>query len=101
MADEQTGPDLGVPENVWKILLEPTNHALAAGLREALRQGVPVHTTIEMLLNQIASIVANVQPPQIRGELTQQIIRSLGPLVQKYVERANITPGGVIMARAI
>lgn len=89
-----------VPLNVGRILLEPLNHALAAGSREALKQGVPAHTVIEMLLNHLASVTAAIEPSGSREETVKNLVSSFAPMVQRHLEARLTTPGGVILPRA-
>ena len=56
-----------LPPNLGKALLEPLNHAIAAGEREALKIGVPSTDVIEMLLNHLASVVAMIEPAGARA----------------------------------
>lgn len=98
MADEQP-PTISV--TVGKILLEPLNHAIAAGEREALARGVPTHAVLEMLVNHLASVVAMVEPAGAREACLRDLVGSFAPLVRQHVERRYTTPGGVVLPKAV
>lgn len=101
MAEEiQEELKLEFPTDVGKVVIEPLNHALAAGIRQAVSMGTPTHSIVEMLLNHIASMAALVEPPGSREMLVKQIIGAVAPLVRKHVDARNTTPGGVILPRA-
>lgn len=82
--DQKPSANLGV------LILRPVEHALAAAEREALAIGVPTHDVIQMLMNHLASIVACVEPPGVRAELTKDIMTNLGGLIRQHVERRYI-----------
>jgi len=86
-----------IPANLGKFVLDPLNHALAAGEREALKIGVPTHDVIEMILNHVASVVAMIEPPGVRAETIKDVIKAFPELVRKYVEVRHTSPGGVFM----
>ena len=78
-----------------KAILDPLNHAIAAGARQALKNGVATHEVVEMMLNALASVVAMVEPPQAREHLTRDIVGALAGLVRQHVDVRYTTPGGI------
>ena len=82
MANEKTLS----PRDIGKMLLEPLNHAIAAGEREALRLGIPARDMIEMQLNHLASLISMIEPTGVREQTTMDVISSLNALVVKHVE---------------
>jgi hypothetical protein len=99
-------PDLGngkvIPSNInlARTMLDPLNHAIAAGTREALRLGVPAHAVIEMQLNHLASLIAQLEPAGLRLTVIEDVVRQLSTMVRQHVDARNKTPGGVIIPRA-
>jgi len=93
----ETENDLTIPQNVARLLLEPLNHGLAAAERQCLKQGVPAHEMINLLLNHLASVCAMVEPPQARELLVKDLVSSFSPMVRKHVEVRHTTPGGVLL----
>ncbi len=93
--------ELNDPLVVWRILMEPINHGFAAATREALRQKVPAHWVIEMLLNHLASVVAMIEPSGAREELVKKLVMDFSPMVRKHVEARLTTPGGILLPRAV
>ena len=98
MADE-TEVKTQVPANIGKAILDPLNHALAAGEREALKIGVPTHEVVEMLLNHLASVVAMIEPPQARALVVEGLVENFAVMVRKHVDATQRTPGGIIVPR--
>lgn len=86
--------------NVAKVLLEPQNHALAVWARKCFELGVPAHSMIEMFLNHMASICAQVEPPGAREELVKGLVKSFAPMVIQHHEAKYTTPGGILMPKA-
>jgi hypothetical protein len=86
-----------IPTNLGKFVLDPLNHAIAAGEREALKVGVPASDVIEMLLNHLASVVAMIEPAGVRAETIKDVIRAFPGLVTKHVDARHMSPGGVFM----
>ena len=102
MADENKvetalKPPEVIPDQIGKFILEPLNHGIAASLRTALKQGVQAHEVIEMVLNQLASVVALIEPAGAREQTLKDIISHLTPMTRKYVDMRNTTPGGLIL----
>lgn len=91
---------LEFPPDVGRVVIEPLNHAFAAGIRQAISMGTPTHSVIEMLLNHVASMAAMVEPAGSREALVKQIVAAIAPLVRKHVDARNTTTGGVILPRA-
>lgn len=90
-----------LPPNLGKTLLEPLNHAIAAGEREALKLGVPANDVVEMLLNHLASVVAMIEPPAIRAATIEGLVENFAPMVQKHVAIRYTTPGGLLTPRPV
>jgi hypothetical protein len=86
-----------VPENVGKFVLEPFNHAIAVGMRKALEQGVQTHEVLELLLNQLTSVVAMIEPAGAREQTIKDITNHLATMTQHYVRMRNTTPGGILV----
>jgi len=95
MNDQELDPRL--PRNFHTLILEPLNHGLAAAERQALKQGVPAHDMINLLLNHMASVCAMVEPPQAREMLIKDLVASFGAMVRKHVEVRYTSPGGVFL----
>ena len=87
------------PKEVAKLLLEPLNHGLAAAERQCLKQGVPAHELINLLLNHLASVCAMVEPAQAREALIKDLVSAFGPMTRKHVDARHTTPGGVFMPK--
>lgn len=102
MSNEKTSE---VPEqlrgNLGKALLEPLNHALAAGERNALSMGVPAHDVVEMLLNHLASVVAMIEPPAVRSATIEGLVENFAVMVRKHVEVRSMTPGGILIPNRV
>ncbi len=96
MADEVVQKP-AIPANLGKFVLDPLNHAIAAGEREALKIGVPTNEVLEMLLNHVASLVAMIEPAGVRAGTITDVVKSLPELVQKHVEVRHTSAGGVFM----
>ena len=94
-------PTLQLPPNLGKALLEPLNHAIAAGEREALKIGVPSTDVIEMLLNHLASVVAMIEPVGARAATIEGLVAGFAPMVQKHVQARYMTPGGILTPRPV
>lgn len=90
-----------LPPNLGKALLEPLNHAIAAGEREALKIGVPSTDVIEMLLNHLASVVAMIEPVGARAATIEGLVAGFAPMVQKHVQARYMTPGGILTPRPV
>ncbi len=90
-----------VPQNLGPFLLDPLNHAIAAGTRKALDVGIPTHSIIEMHLNQLTSVIAMVHPVGARAECIQDVVKAIPVLVNKYVDKINTTPGGIKLPGAM
>lgn len=88
--------EVNVTQTFGRSLLEPLNHAMAAGAREALKQGIPTESVIEMQLNHLASIVAMIEPPGAREAAIVDIVKSFAPMVRQHVTARHTTPGGII-----
>lgn len=88
-----------LPSNIGKAILDPLNHALAAGEREALKVGVPTHDVVEMLLNHLASVVAMVEPPQARALVVEGLVENFATMVRKHIDAMERSPGGIIVPR--
>lgn len=86
-----------LPVNLGKLVLEPWQHALAAGMRHALRVGVPTHDVIGMLLNHLASVVAMVEPPGVRAALVKGLVESFPDMIRQHVDARQMTSGGVFI----
>jgi hypothetical protein len=86
-----------LPANLGKTLLEPLNHALAAGEREALKLGVPTHDVVEMLLNHLASVVAAIEPSGVRAATIEGLVENFAPMVHKHVVAQRTTKGGIFV----
>ncbi len=101
MADETAKPPVDVPPqipaNLGPFVLSPLNHAIAAGAREAFKLGVPVHNVLEMMVNQLASVIALVEPAGVRANALADVQRQLPDLMRQYVEAKHLTPGGIYM----
>lgn len=102
MADEEvvvtnlTPPEV-IPEKIGKFILEPFNHAIAVGMRKALEQGVQTHEVLELLLNQLTSVLAMIEPAGAREQTLRDITNHLASMTQHYVRMRHTTPGGVIL----
>lgn len=84
--------------NVGKLVLQPLEHCIAAGVRQAFKIGVPGHAVIEMLLNHLASVIAMVEPAGARIETQQAILNgALQSLIQQHVEARKTSTGGVFI----
>lgn len=90
-----------MPENLGKTLLEPLNHAIAAGEREALKLGVPAHDVVEMLLNHLASVVSMIEPAGVRAATVEGLVAGFAPMVHKHVAARYTTPGGILTPRPV
>ncbi len=86
-----------VPSNIGKMVLEPFNHAIAAGMREALRSGIQAHEVVELLLNQLTSVVGMIEPAGARELTVKAIVEHISPMVSTYVQKRSTSPGGVIL----
>jgi hypothetical protein len=86
-----------LPKNLGPFVLEPLNYGLAAAERQALKQGVPAHDMINMLLNHMASVCAMVEPPQAREILIKDLVSAFAGMVRKHVENRYTSPGGVLL----
>ena len=97
--DQEPGPTAEslLPKNLGPFVLEPLNHGLAAAERQALKQGVPAHDVIGMLLNHLCSVVAMVEPPQAREALIKDLVSSFAGMTKKHVEARHTSPGGVLL----
>jgi hypothetical protein len=95
------GPAELIPDQISKFILEPLNHGIAASMRTALKQGVQAHAAIELLLNQLASVVALIEPAGAREQTIKDVISHFAPMTRKYVDMRNTTPGGVILPGGI
>jgi hypothetical protein len=102
MPDPGNGASIPNPTNInlARTMLDPLNHAVAAGTREALRLGVPAHAVIEMQLNHLASLIAQLEPAGLRLTVIEDVVRQLSTMVRQHVDARNKTPGGVIIPRA-
>lgn len=83
--------------NIGKLVIEPFEHAIAAGLRHALKVGVPAYTVIEMMLNQLISVVAMVEPAGARTETLNHVQNAMTQLLSQHVQARQTSPGGVIL----
>jgi hypothetical protein len=86
-----------VPEKIGKFILEPFNHAIAVGMRKALEQGVQTHEVLELLLNQLTSVIAMIEPSGAREQTIKDITNHLAKMTQHYVRMRHTSPGGVIL----
>jgi hypothetical protein len=86
-----------IPANLGKFVLDPLNHAIAAGEREALKIGVPTEEVLEMLLNHVASVIAMIEPAGVRAGALMDANHALPELVRKHVEARHLSSGGVFM----
>jgi hypothetical protein len=102
MPEPGNGSSIPNPTNInlARTMLDPLNHAVAAGTREALRLGVPAHAVIEMQLNHLASLIAQLEPAGLRLTVIEDVVRQLSTMVRQHVDAKNKTPGGVIIPRA-
>lgn len=100
MADE-TKNGFEFPGPVGKFLLEPLNHAMAAGTRQALKQGVQAHELLELHLNHLASVVAMIEPAGAREAALRQLVSDFAPMVKLHVDARYISPGGVHLPKPI
>lgn len=100
MADEAKN-GFEFPGPVGKFLLEPLNHAIAAGTRQALKQGVQAHELVEMHLNHLASVVAMIEPPAARELMLRKIVEDFAPMVGTHVNARYTTPGGIKLPRPV
>lgn len=85
------------PPDINRTLLEPINHGFAAALRQALKLGVPTHFVVELTLNQLASVVAQIEPAGVRLQMIEDVVRQFAPLVRQHVDARLTSPGGIIM----
>lgn len=99
MADVEVQPP-PLPKNIYQTMLEPLNHGLAVAERKALELGVPTDKVLEMLLNHLTSVLAQIEPAGAREEAVKDIIRAIAPMTSRYVEARSMTPGGVILPRS-
>jgi hypothetical protein len=103
MADEKGLPEKGLPEGVVrmrdlsKALLDPLNHAMAAGERQAIKMGVPGEMIIEMNMNHLCSVLALVEPVEVREFMIAKLCREMAGLVAQHAVAVRTTPGGVIL----
>jgi hypothetical protein len=103
MADEKGLPEKGLPEGVVRMrdlsksLLDPLNHAMAAGERQAIKMGVPGEMIIEMNVNHLCSVLALIEPPQVREHMIAKICAEMASLVGQHVTSRNTTPGGIFV----
>ena len=97
MANEtQASPTVAAPPlNLGKLILDPLNHALAAGERQALKVGVPTHDVVEFLLNHLASVVAMVEPAGARAATVEGLVANFAKMVTQHVDARKTTNGGV------
>lgn len=86
--------------NLARTMLEPINHGYAAATRKSLELGVPAHAVIEMQLNHLASVVAQLEPNGLRLKVIEDVVRQLSGLVRQHVDVRNKTAGGIILPRA-
>lgn len=113
-ADTGTSPDTGtgtstsnaettkvIDVDVAKVLLNPMNHALALWARECFKLGVPGHSMIELYLNHMASVVAQIEPAGSREETVKQLVSTFPAMVSQHFAARNTTPGGIILPRAM
>lgn len=104
MANETPTPAEGaariqVPDNIGRLALEPLNHAIAAGSRKALDLGIPVHQVLELSLNNLSSVIAMLEPAELRAEAMRDCIKAIPDLVRQHVDVRYTSPGGVLMPR--
>lgn len=100
MAEEATKTPPAIPLELGRFTLEPLSHAMAAGSRQALTQGVPIHELIEMHLNHLASVAAMVEPAAAREILIRDLVGAFAGMVKKHVDVRLTTPGGIVLPGA-
>lgn len=100
MPGTPNGKDIPQSINLGRTMLEPLNHAMAAGTLHALKLGVPAHAVIEMQLNHLASVIAQLEPAGLRLTVIEDIVRQMSTMVRQHVDAKNRTPGGVLLPRA-
>lgn len=93
--------DAGIPPtppvpDINRTLLEPLNHGIAAATRTLLKLGVSAERVIELHLNQLCSVIAQLEPHGLRVKTIEDVVKSFAPLVRQHVEAARTTPGGII-----
>lgn len=105
MPDQPNGKD--IPSelnpavlNQARTIIEPLNNSIAAGSMCALKLGVPAHAVIEMHMNHLASVIAQLEPPGLRLSVIEDVVRQISSLVRSHVDVRNRTAGGVILPRA-
>lgn len=88
-----------VPAGLGRVMLEPFEHAMAAGLRNAAKVGVPAHNILEMQANMIASFIAMIEPAGARLAAMTDLIEQLPGLVTQHVAANRTTPGGILVPK--
>jgi len=95
MSDEDKSPRPTVPKDIGRFALEPLNHAIAAGTRQALAMGIPSNNVLDLHINNLASLIAMVEPAEARAETLKDIIRALPGLVRQHLDLRYTSPGGI------
>jgi hypothetical protein len=99
MANDTSPEPVQLPGNIGKLILDPLEHSIAAGAREALKVGVPTHNVVEMFLNHLASVVAMIEPAGARAATVEGLVNSFGTMVHKHVEAQRTTKSGLLVPR--
>jgi phosphoribosylcarboxyaminoimidazole (NCAIR) mutase len=97
MADEMKTEGMIRARDLSKALLDPLNHAMAAGERHAIKMGVPVEAILEMNMNHLCSVVAMIEPAPVREFLITKLCGEMAGLVSQHALAIRTTAGGVVL----
>lgn len=90
-----------VPAGLGKIILEPFTNAMAAGLRNAAKIGVPANNILEMQVNMMASFIAMIEPAGARMVALSDVIEQLPGLVSQHIAATKRTAGGIVIPESV
>jgi len=88
------------PRDLAQIALSPFDHGLGATERQLLAVGVPAEILMTVLLQHAASILALIEPAEIRAQMLRNVIGNFPVMVRTAQLAASKTAGGVILPRA-
>lgn len=102
MAQTETNGNTGdspervvLPDSLQRMMLEPLNHGIAAASRKALERGISAERVLELHLNNLASTLAMVEPPQARANALKDVQKALPELLRQHVDARYTTPAGI------
>lgn len=84
-------------DNLLNYAMTPFDHGVAAMERQLIRLGVPLEMLAKAMTQHAASICALIEPPAVRAEVMQRLIKNFPAQVQVAKVESSRTQAGVIV----